>query len=61
LKNGVKSGDGDEVMVAGNGERETSKRKTVNDWKGREVKSVEARPDSVAEKRCVRRSKTAIW
>jgi len=57
----VKSGDGDEVMVAGNGERETSKRKTVNDWKGREVKSVEARPDSVAEKRCVRRSKTAIW
>lgn len=46
----MKSGD-EGLIVVGNGERETSKRKTVNDWKGRELKSVEVRPDSVAEKR----------
>lgn len=46
----MKSGD-EEATVVGNGERETSKRKTVKDWKGRELKSVEVRPDSVAEKR----------
>lgn len=40
---------------------EASRRRTVKDWKGGEVKRVEEREDSVAEKRWVRRSKTAIW
>ena len=35
--------------------------KRVKDWKGGEVKSEEEREASVAEKRWVRRSKTAIW
>lgn len=42
---------GGEGSVVGNGERETSRRKTVKDLKGGEVKRVEERFDSVAEKR----------
>lgn len=33
----------------------------MKDWKGGEVKRVEERDASVAAKRSVRRSKTAIW
>lgn len=48
----------------GKGVGEVSRRRTVNEWKGGEgllSKMVEEREDSVAEKRWVRRSKTAIW
>lgn len=49
-----------------NGVGETSRMKMVKEWKGCvavdvEGKRVVEREDSVAEKRWVRRSKTAIW
>ena len=40
---------------------ETSRRKTVTDWKGGELKRVDEREDSVAENMWARRSKTASW
>ena len=45
---------------SGKGFGDTSRMKTVKDWKGTELKSVEEREDSVAVKRWVSRSKTAI-
>lgn len=49
------------VVVSWKGCGDTSRRKTVKEWKGGEMNKVEEREASVAEKRCVRRSKTAIW
>lgn len=42
------------------GVEETSRRKTVKDWKGGELKRVDESDDSVASKRWVSFSKTAI-
>ncbi len=50
-----------EVGEGGNGVWESSRMKMVEDWKGGEVKRVEEREASVAEKMSVRRSKMAIW
>lgn len=48
-------------VVFGKGIFEVSRMKMVKDWKGGELKRVAERDASVAEKRWVRRSKTAIW
>lgn len=45
----------------GNGVWESSRMKTVKDWKGGEVKSVEEREASVAEQWWARCSKLASW
>ena len=47
--------------ASGKGVGETSRRKTVKDWKGGVLKRLDEREDSVAEKRWGRRSKTASW
>jgi len=58
LKKGLES-----KVETGKGVGEASRSKMVKDWKGWTVgeKRVADREDSVAEKRWVRRSKTAIW
>ena len=49
------------VVVGGNGVEESSRMKMVEVWKGGELKRVEEREASVAEKRWVMRSKMASW
>lgn len=59
---GVKRGLGwGDKRAFGKGVGETSRRKTVNDWKGGEVKRVEEREASVAAHWLARRSKIANW